>query len=197
MVAVEQAFRRVDWDVIEVDAQPVPLRVAIGEKPDLQHLARREADPGDTIGRRERDLLDLGEEVFGVPVQLEIAHLDQRIIGFRPDLGEVERIERESLGLLVGHDLNKQGPAREVAALDAVEKVALVHLPILADQGSPPRRRIRYKCELRSQSRKASRLRTRALALVADLVVIGLYRAASATMVKHEPWFSIERTSTR
>ena len=55
--------------------------------------------------------------------------------GFRPDLGEAERIEREGLGLLVGHDLNEQSPAREVAALNAVEEVALVRLPVLAHQG--------------------------------------------------------------
>src|SRR6195256_2029487 len=46
MVAVERAFGRVDRDMVEVDAEPVALGVAIGEQPPLEHLVRRKPIPG-------------------------------------------------------------------------------------------------------------------------------------------------------
>ena len=49
--------------------------------------------PGHDVGRREGRLLDLGEIVLRVAVQLQHADLDQRILAVRPHLGEVERVE--------------------------------------------------------------------------------------------------------
>src|SRR3546814_11239161 len=53
----------------------------------------------------------------------------------RPYLGQVEGVEPERLGLRVGHDLDEERPAREVAALDALEEVAAVALAIVGDNG--------------------------------------------------------------
>lgn len=39
-------------------------------------------------------------------------------------LGEVEGVERGSLGLLEGHDLDEEGPGREVSVGDGVEQVS-------------------------------------------------------------------------
>jgi hypothetical protein len=55
------------------------------------------------------------------------------MIGLRPHFRQIEWIEAEGLGLRVGHHLDEQRPAREVAALDALEKVPAVALAILGD----------------------------------------------------------------
>ena len=68
------------------------MRVGIGEDARLQHLVRRVADAGHDVGRRERRLLDLGEVVLGIAVEFHDTDVDQRIVGVRPDLGEVERV---------------------------------------------------------------------------------------------------------
>src|SRR5258707_519063 len=78
MIAVERALRSVDRDVIEVDAEPIALRVAIGEQPRLEHLVGREADAGDDGLRREGRLLHLGEVVLRIAVQRHHPRLDQR-----------------------------------------------------------------------------------------------------------------------
>lgn len=39
-------------------------------------------------------------------------------------LGEVEGVERDGLGLLKGHDLDEEGPRREVSVGDGVEQVS-------------------------------------------------------------------------
>ena len=116
-----------------VHAEPVALGVAVGEEPPLQHLVRREADAGHDVGRVEGRLLDLGEVVLRVAVQLHDAHLDQRIVLVEPDLGQVEGVVGALGRVLLRHHLDEHRPAREVALLDALVQVALVALPVLAD----------------------------------------------------------------
>ena len=88
--------------------------------------------PGHQRARLEGRLLDLGEEVLRVAVERHRADLDQRVVGVRPDLGEVERVDPVGLGVLVGHDLDRQRPRREVAAPDALVEVATVEVGVLA-----------------------------------------------------------------
>ena len=45
----------------------------------------------------------------------------------------VEGVPLEAVGLFLGHDLDEQFPAGELAALDGVEQVALVGFPVRAD----------------------------------------------------------------
>src|ERR1700730_7318091 len=135
VIAVERAFRCVDRDVVVIDPQTVALRISIGEETSLQHLVRRIADARHDVGRRKRRLFDFGEDVFRVPIELEISDLDQRKVTLWPDLGQVEGVEGESLRLSVIHHLDEQGPAREIAGLDVFEQIALMGFAILADEG--------------------------------------------------------------
>src|SRR5690606_41957058 len=64
-----------------------------------QHLVRRQADARNRIARRERGLLDLGEEIIRIAVEQHAADADQRIIGMRPGLCQVERIDAVGPGL--------------------------------------------------------------------------------------------------
>ena len=56
-----------ELEIVGTDA--VAVGVAVRERPAEQHLVGREPDAGYECGRLERGLLDLGEEVLGVPVR--------------------------------------------------------------------------------------------------------------------------------
>ena len=133
-VYVPCAARSVHGDLVVVHAQAIALGVAIREETPLQHLVGRETDARHDVGRCERCLLDIGEMVLGIPVQFHHANLDERIVAFRPDLGQVERVDVIAAGVLLRHDLYGQCPARKIAALDRFVKVAMVRLAIAADQ---------------------------------------------------------------
>lgn len=116
-----------------VDAQTIAMGIAVGEQAPLEHLVRRETDTRHYVGRAEGSLLDLGEVVVRVAVQLEEAHLDQRIVAVRPDLSQVERVVAVGRRILLRHDLHVQLPAREIAFLDALVQVTLRAFAILGD----------------------------------------------------------------
>jgi len=69
-----------------------------------------------------------------VAVQLHHAHVDQRILPVRPDLGQVEGVEAEALDLVLRHDLDLDIPFRILAALDGVEEIALRVVRVAAGQ---------------------------------------------------------------
>ncbi|MNQ46785.1 hypothetical protein D3C85_606110 [compost metagenome] len=79
-------------------------------------------------------MLDFGKDVFRVAVEFEIAHFDQRVILVRPDLGQVERIDFVVMGLVFGHDLDVERPARKVTRFDAVEQIPMMTFPVAANQ---------------------------------------------------------------
>src|SRR5258708_12862797 len=112
MVALERAFWRVDRDVIEVDAEPVALGVAIGEQAPLEHLVGRKADTGHDVGWREGGLLHFREIVIRIAIKLHHADLDQWILRLRPDLAHIERILLMSFSLTLRHPLIQYLPAR-------------------------------------------------------------------------------------
>jgi hypothetical protein len=120
--------------VVEVDAEPVTLRVAIGKEPRLEHLVRREANAWDDVGGREGGLLDFGEIVLRVAVELHDPDLDQRIFGLWPDFGKVEGIVSMGPRLSFRHYLDEERPAREVAGLDRAEKVSAMAFAILGNE---------------------------------------------------------------
>ncbi len=119
-------MRRVDRDLLVVDPEPGPVRVGVGEPPRQQHLVRRQRDARHQVVRLERGLLDLGVVVGDVAVQGHGAHVDQRVVAVRPDLGQVERVEPVGLGVLERHDLDLERPGRVVPALDVLIQVPLV-----------------------------------------------------------------------
>eukprot|EP00968_Pinguiococcus_pyrenoidosus_P000647 scaffold40_cov305-Pinguiococcus_pyrenoidosus.AAC.18 len=114
----------VHGDRLIVRAQAVAVRVRVGEEPALEHLIRRRLDAGDHVRRREGQLLHLGEVVLRVAVQHEAAHLDERVVLVRPDLGHVERVEGAALRLLVAHDLDVHRPAGRLSVRDGVVEVS-------------------------------------------------------------------------
>src|ERR1700748_2542521 len=121
MIAVEWTLRRIDRDVVMIDAEAVTLCIAIGAQPSLQHLVGRITDAWHDIGRRKCRLFDFGEYVFGVSVELEIPDFDQREAGLWPDFCQIEGVEPESLRLGVCHHLDEERPAREIPGLNAFE----------------------------------------------------------------------------
>ena len=78
VVAVEGAFRRIDRNLMMIDAESIALRIAIRKQARLQHLVRREADAGHDGGRIEGGLFDFGKEIFRIAVEFKFADLDQR-----------------------------------------------------------------------------------------------------------------------
>ena len=57
------------------------------------------------VSGTEGDLLDLSKVVPRVPVESDLADRDQRELPVRPNLGQVERVERTCPRLIVGHHL--------------------------------------------------------------------------------------------
>jgi hypothetical protein len=73
VVGVDRTLRALDRQALVVDPQPVPVRVGVGEDPELEHLVRRVPDARHDVGGGEGRLLDVGEVVLGGPVELEDA----------------------------------------------------------------------------------------------------------------------------
>jgi hypothetical protein len=90
-------------------------------------------DARDDIGWRQRRLLDFGEIILGIAVELQHADLDQGIILVRPHLGEVEGIVPMLVDVRLRHDLDGEFPLWEIAALDRLIEVALMRLAIVGD----------------------------------------------------------------
>lgn len=97
--------------------------VWVGEKAGLEDRVGRSFNTWDHVGGREGGLLDFGEVVFRVLVESEAAEAAEGNFGLRPDLGEVEDVPAELLGLLGAQDLDVAGPRRVLAAGDGTEKV--------------------------------------------------------------------------
>ena len=85
-----------------------------------------EVDARDDVGGAERHLLGFGEEVVRVAVQHHAADHSHRHQFFRHDLGGVEDVEAEGLGLLLGEHLNAEFVFGVRAGLDAFPQVAPV-----------------------------------------------------------------------
>ena len=100
LVVVHLRDRRVDRNLVEVRAaEPRDLRVDVGVDAAGEQRIVREVDAGHDVRRAERDLLGLGEEVVGVAVEHHAADRLQRHELFGHDLGRVEHVEAEALGL--------------------------------------------------------------------------------------------------
>ncbi len=65
--------------------------------------------------------------------------LDERVVGVRPDLRQVEGVEAVGLRVLVWHHLHVEIPGREVARLDGLVEVAAIVIGVCAgdDLGLP------------------------------------------------------------
>lgn len=68
-------------------------------------------------------MLSLGMEVLWVPVEGELTDLLQRVVGVRPDFGDVVDVESVLFSVGNWHHLNEKGPGWEVSVLDGVEEI--------------------------------------------------------------------------
>ena len=113
---MERTFRRVDRDMREVRAaEPLQLRVEIGEVAALQQRIVGEVDAGRHVLGHERDLLGLGEEIVGHAVEHQAADRDRRQQFLRDELGRIEHVELELVGEVLVEQLELQFPFREIA----------------------------------------------------------------------------------
>ena len=127
----ERALRRVDRQVGEVRAaEPLQLRVQIGEVAPLQQRVVGEVDAGHDVLRAERHLLGLGEEVVDDAVEHEAPDDPDRHVLLGDDLRGVQDVEGELVGELVVEELQPELPLGEVALADGVPQVAPVEVRI-------------------------------------------------------------------
>lgn len=131
---VEGVQRRVDGDLLVVDAETVAVGVGVGEEAGLEDGVGGGLDAGDEVGGGEGNLLDLGEVVLGVLVQGELAEGAEWDVLLGPDLGQVEDVPAELLGLLGGEDLDIDGPAWVFTLLDRLEEILGVPVWVLAGE---------------------------------------------------------------
>ena len=89
-----------------------------------------EVDAGHDVRGAEGDLLGLGEEVVRVAVQHHAADRRHRHQFLGDQLGRVEHVEAEGLGLRLGEDLQAQFPLRVLAGLDGFPQVAAVEVGV-------------------------------------------------------------------
>ncbi len=116
---VERAFRLVDRDQMKVGAaQPLELRVLVREQAPLQQRIVGEVDAGHDMRGAERDLLGLGEEIVGVAVQHHAADHAQRHQLFGHQLGRVQHVKAEPVGLFLREGLDAEFVFGEVAGID-------------------------------------------------------------------------------
>ena len=131
LVVVHLRDRRVDRDLVEVrPAQPRDLRVDVGVDAAGQQRIVGEVDARHDVRGAERHLLGLGEEVVGVAVEHHAADRRHRHQLLGNDLGGVEHVEAELLGLLLGEDLQAQLPLGILARLDRFPQVAAVEVGV-------------------------------------------------------------------
>ena len=135
VVMMHRTAGRIDRQGLVVGAQAVAVGVGIREDAGLQHLVGAGADAGHEVARPHGHLLDRGKIVVGVAVQFHHAHLDQRVVGMGPDLGEVEGVVWRPFRVGFGHDLYVQRPARVVAMFDRTVEIFLVALAAASDDG--------------------------------------------------------------
>ena len=131
LVVVHLRDRRVDRDLVEVrSAEAGQLGVEVGVMAALQQRVVAGVDARDHVHRAERDLLGLGEEVVRVAVEHHAADLPHRHQLLGNDLGRVEDVEAEAIGLFLGEDLQAELVLRIRARLDRFPEVATMEVGV-------------------------------------------------------------------
>mmetsp|Transcript_62316 Transcript_62316/g.140941 ORF Transcript_62316/g.140941 Transcript_62316/m.140941 type:complete len:378 (-) Transcript_62316:513-1646(-) len=125
----------VHGDLLVVGAQPVAVGVRVREEAGLEHLVRGGLDARDHVPRREGDLLNLAEVVFGVAVEDHAADLEQGELPVAPHLGHVERVGLGRGGLLHGHHLHVDRPRRRLPRRDGIVQVSRGIVGVTRGQG--------------------------------------------------------------
>lgn len=138
-VAVTLEVGHAVWDawgvyrqLLVVDTDTVAVSVWVREETRLQHWVGGWLNTWWHVSWVKGDLLDLGEVVLDILVQVELSDLAAWKLLLRPDVSQVKDVDLlllpQVLGLLRGHGLDFQVPSRVVALLDGVEKIFLVSI---------------------------------------------------------------------
>jgi len=107
----------------------VAVRIWVREQATLQYWVGGWLDTWWHVCWVEGNLLDLGEVVFSILVQCELADFAERELVMGPHVGQVEDVDLlllpKILSFLGGHGLELDTPFWEVTLLDSVEEVFL------------------------------------------------------------------------
>jgi hypothetical protein len=132
-----------NWDLMDVRAtKTVVLRITIEEHPPVEKSIRRRLNARNERPRAERSLLNIPviillaesdcyeferyvKPYLRVAVENQFADLVHRELTARPNLGDIEGVERDRCRLLWSHNLDTHGPARVATPLNVVPHVAL------------------------------------------------------------------------
>ena len=113
-------------------AQACDLCIDIGMNATVQQRVIAEVDSRHDVGGAKGDLLRFGEEIVGIAVE---HHPPNRFHGnqfFRNELGGIQDIEAEFLGVCFRKYLHAQFPFGIVARLDRFPEVATVKVRVCA-----------------------------------------------------------------
>ena len=100
--------RRVDWELLIIDAETVAVSVGVGEEAALQDWVRTRLNSGHNVGRRECCLFNLRKVILRVLIQHNLADRAKRVFLMGPYFSQVEDVVAESLRLLRSHGLLRQ-----------------------------------------------------------------------------------------
>lgn len=130
LIRVEGPKGLIDRDLLVIHPETMAVGVRVGKEAGLQHRIGRRFHPRDHVRRGKCDLLDLGEVIFGVAVEDELAKRPERDFALRPHLGQVEDVPMEFLGFVGAQHLHVTGPRRMVAFFDRAEQIFCVPVRI-------------------------------------------------------------------
>lgn len=118
IVAHARTIGAVDGDLVVVCSNAVTMSIHIVDEAALQHLVVARLNSRHKVSWGERNLLGLSVVVSRIAVQSDFANLLQWVVAVWPYFGDVEDIETVLFGVLLRHDLDIPGPAREVSFLN-------------------------------------------------------------------------------
>lgn len=118
----------------------MPVGVGVGKETSLEHLVHGGLHAWDEMSRREGGLLNILVIVGGVAVKDQFPDRHERIVGVRPNLGDVENIPFVFEAFFLRHDLNEEVPLGCLLTVQVVEEVPLGIIRIFSSQLSSPLR---------------------------------------------------------
>lgn len=110
VVAHASAVWAVDGDLVIVGAESVSVGIGVVDKTTLEHLVVGGFNTWDHVSWGESGLLSLSVETLRVLVENNSANFLERIVGMRPDLGDVIDVKAVVFGICDGHHLGIPSP---------------------------------------------------------------------------------------
>jgi hypothetical protein len=104
--------------LVVVDTKSMAVCIRVREETALENWIGRGLHTRNEMRWRERGLFDFSEVVLRILVEHKLADFSKREVLVWPDLGEIENVITELLGLLGSHRLDEDCPGRELASLD-------------------------------------------------------------------------------